>query len=259
MKGLIALLGSGEYLPVMNDVDRHLLDSVVADGRPPQVVCLPTAAGEEGDESVNRWLRMGQEHFEALGARVYPLPIIDRASADDPQYEPMIEGADLIYFSGGNPLYLYETMNGSRTWAAAHRAWERGSVYAGCSAGAMILAKRLPNFRKLGAGTVDGFGTVSADYVMPHFDHAGPFKFLVNLLRRGMKDGEYMLGIDEDTALVGTTGGAWRVMGVGTVHLITRRSEQTFPAGEWVPVPVNETGSLKLGNEKEAGGTQPSL
>ncbi len=239
MKGLIALLGSGEYLPVMNDVDRHLLASAVTDSRTPQVVCLPTAAGEEGDESVNRWLRMGQDHFEALGAKVYPLPIIDRTSADDPQYEPILEAADLIYFSGGNPLYLYETMNGSRAWAAAQRAWDRGSVYAGCSAGAMILAKRLPNFRRLGSGTVQGFGTVSADYVMPHFDHAGPFKFLVNLLRKGMSDGEYMLGIDEDTALVGTLGGEWKVMGASTVHLITRRGEEIFSSGEAVPLPVH--------------------
>jgi cyanophycinase len=236
MQGLIALLGSGEYLPVMNDVDSHLLAAVASDGRTPQVVCIPTAAGEEGDDSVGRWLRMGQEHFEALGAQVHPLPIIDRATADDPQYEAILEGADLIYFSGGNPLYLYETMKGSLAWTAAQRAWERGSVYAGCSAGAMILAKRLPNFRRLGAGTVDGFGTVGADYVMPHFDHAGPFKFLVNLLRRGMKEGEYMLGIDEDTALVGRIGGEWKVMGASSVHLITRKTEQVFMAGQAVPL-----------------------
>ena len=236
MKGLIALLGSGEYLPVMNDVDRHLLAAVASDGRTPQVVCIPTAAGEEGDDSVGRWLRMGQEHFEALGAQVHALPIIDSASANDPQYEGIVEGADLIYFSGGNPLYLYETMKGSVAWAAAQRAWARGSIYAGCSAGAMILAKRLPNFRRLGAGTVEGFGTVAADYVMPHFDHAGPFKFLVNLLRRGMKDGEYMLGIDEDTALVGRIGGEWKVMGASTVHLITRKTEQVFMAGQAVPL-----------------------
>ena len=245
MKGLIALLGSGEYLPVMNDVDRRLLASVATDGRKPQVVCLPTAAGEEGDDSVGRWLRMGQEHFEALGADVHPLQVIDRASADDPQYEAVLEAADLIYFSGGNPVYLYETMNGSRAWAAAQRAWERGSVYAGCSAGAMILAKRLPNFRRLGAGTIAGFGAVTADYVMPHFDHAGPFKFLVNLLRRGMKENEYMLGIDEDTALIGTLGGEWKVMGASTVHLITRKSDRVFTNGEVVPMPENTIESGK--------------
>jgi cyanophycinase-like exopeptidase len=255
MQGLIALLGSGEYLPVMNDVDRHLLASANTDGRIPQVVCLPTAAGEEGDESIGRWLRMGREHFEALGASVNPLRIIDRASANDPQYDAIIESADLIYFSGGNPLYLYETMSGSRAWAAAQRAWERGSAYAGCSAGAMILAKRLPNFRKLGAATVDGFGIVAADYVMPHFDHAGPFKFLVSLLRRGMKEGEYMLGIDEDTALVGNLSGEWKVMGASTVHVITRKNEQVFAAGELVPFPqVRASSSRGRDEDREAPG-----
>ena len=87
MNGLIALVGAGEYLPVMNEVDRHLLASVNTNGRAPRVVCLPTAAGQEGDESVGRWLRMGVEHFQALGTEVTPARIIDRESADDPQWE----------------------------------------------------------------------------------------------------------------------------------------------------------------------------
>jgi len=236
MKGLIALVGAGEYLPVMNEVDRHLLASVRTDGRIPKVVCLPTAAGQEGEESVGRWLKMGEEHFKALGADVHPLHIIDRASADDPQFEPILESADLIYFSGGNPLYLYETMKGSRAWAAAQKAWSRGAVYAGCSAGAMILARRLPNFRRVGMGTVDGFGIMPSDYVMPHFNNAGPFKFIVNLLRRGMKDSEYMLGIDENTALVGQLGGQWKVLGESKVHLLTRKRTRIFSAGETVPL-----------------------
>ena len=236
MKGLIALVGAGEYLPVMDNVDRHLLASVHSNGRLPDVVCMPTVAGQEGDESVGRWLRMGEEHFKALGAQVHALPIIDRATADDPQFEPILESADLIYFSGGNPLYLYETMNGSRAWAAAQKAWARGAVYAGCSAGAMILAKRLPNFRRIGLGTVDGFGIMPADYVMPHFNNAGPFKAFVNLLRRGMKDSEYMLGIDENTALVGQLGGQWQVLGESQVYLLTRKQTKKFTAGETVPL-----------------------
>ncbi len=236
MNGLIALVGAGEYLPVMDEVDRHLLDSVKVNGRAPRVVCLPTAAGQEGDESVGRWSRMGVEHFRALGADVQALPIIDRASADDPQYEPILESADLIYFSGGNPLYLYETMNGSRAWTAAQKAWGRGAVYAGCSAGAMILGKRLPNFRQLGMGAIDGFGIVPADYIMPHFDRSGPFKPMVNLLRQRMKDGQVMIGVDENTALVGRLGGGWKAMGRGKVHVMTRRSANVYSAGETVPL-----------------------
>lgn len=234
MNGLIALVGAGEYLPVMADVDRELLASVKTEGHFPNVVCLPTAAGQEGEESFGRWLKMGEEHFKALGARVHALPIIDRVSADDPQYESVIEAADLVYFSGGNPLYLYETMKGSRAWAAAQKAWKRGAVYAGCSAGAMILAKRIPNFRRMGMGTIEGFGIMSAEYVMPHFNNAGPFKFLVNILRRGMKVGEYMLGIDENTALVGKLGGQWQVLGESKVHLLTSKRSRIFSTGETV-------------------------
>ena len=234
MNGLIALVGAGEYLPVMEDVDRYLLDSVKADGHKPRVVCLATAAGQEGDESIGRWSRMGVDHFSKLGAEVEALPIIDRASADDPQYEAALEAANLIYFSGGNPIYLFETMNGSCAWAAAQKAWSRGAVYAGCSAGAMILAKRLPNFRNMGIGAANGFGVIPADFVMPHFDHAGPFKALVSLLRTQMKDGQRMIGIDENTALIGKLGGEWKVMGTSKVYVMTRKQTRKYASGEVV-------------------------
>jgi len=235
MNGLIALVGAGEYLPVMDDIDRHLLASVDTDGRTPRVVCLPTAAGQEGDASVGRWLRMGVEHFEALGAEVTPAHIIDRASADDPIWEEALENADLIYFSGGNPMYLYETMRGSRAWLAAQKAWGRGAVYAGCSAGAMILAQRVPNFRAVGLTSMDAFKVVPATFVIPHFDRMrGLWSAYLFGVRRQLKEDQFILGVDEDTALVGTLNGTWRVMGQGQAHIITRKDQQDFSAGESV-------------------------
>ena len=68
MNGLIALVGSGEYLPVMDEVDRYLLAHCGVSGRPPRVVCLPTAAGQEGQQSWGRWMQMGEQHFRRLGA-----------------------------------------------------------------------------------------------------------------------------------------------------------------------------------------------
>jgi len=231
MNGLIALVGSGEYLPVMDDVDRHLLNSLNLNGRKPNVVCLPTAAGQEGDGSVNRWSNMGIEHFQRLGADVNALRVIDHQSANNPQWEPLLENADLIYFSGGDPNYLFQTMNGSLAWAAAQRAWERGAVYAGCSAGAMILAKRIPSFRL--ANTAEGFGTVPAQFVIPHFD-AIPvmFKPLTFALKRQLKKGERLIGVDEDTALVGRVGGEWQVMGKSKVHVFTREGTKIYENGE---------------------------
>ncbi len=245
MNGLIALVGSGEYLPQMAEVDRHLLASVNAHGSAPRVVCLPSAAGREGSESVARWMRMGQEHFAALGAEVYALPIVDRASANDPRHAPVLESADLIYFSGGDPLYLFETLKGSRAWAAARKAWERGAVYAGCSAGAMILARHLPNLRRAGLGTMDAFGCVPAQFILPHFDRIGPWKLPLGLLQRRLKNGEFILGIEEDTALVGRRGGTWTVMGKGRVHLLRRNGKQSYTPGEslWLTPSSDEEAS----------------
>ena len=227
MNGLITLVGSGEYLPVMDNVDRHLLDSLQLNGRKPRVVCLPTAAGREGDASINRWSSMGIQHFQKLGAEVSALRIIDRASAEDAQWESLLEEADLVYFSGGDPGHLHQTMNGSRAWRAAQRAWERGAIYAGCSAGAMILGKRMPSFRL--AGTQEGFGLVPATFIVPHFDAIpGVWKPIVFALQKQLKKGERMIGVDENTALIGRLGGEWTVMGPGKVYVFTRAGNMTF-------------------------------
>src|SRR6266498_1914832 len=231
MNGLITLVGSGEYLPVMDDVDRHLLNSLALNGRKARVVCLPTAAGREGDSSVNRWSNMGISHFRDLDAEVHAVRIIDRVSADDPQWESLLENADLIYFSGGDPGYLHQTMKGSRAWSAAQRAWERGAVYAGCSAGAMILAKRMPSFRLV--GTQEGFGIVPATFIIPHFDAIpGLWKPLVFGLQRQLKRGERMIGVDENTALIGKLGETWTVMGKSKVHVFTREGSMSCTSGE---------------------------
>ncbi|HSJ86826.1 MAG TPA: Type 1 glutamine amidotransferase-like domain-containing protein [Anaerolineales bacterium] len=233
MNGLIALVGSGEYLPVMETVDRHLLDGLNLNGRRPRVVCLPTAAGKEGDQSVNRWSNMGVEHFKRLGADVTALKIIDRSSADKPEYESILENADLIYFSGGDPGYLYATMKDTCAWSAAQRAWARGTIYAGCSAGAMILGKRMPSFRL--AGTQEGFGIVPAEFIMPHFDAIPAiWKPMVLALQKQLKAGQRMIGVDEDTALVGRLNGEWKAMGKSSVHLFTREGKSSYKNGDVV-------------------------
>ena len=227
MNGLITLVGSGEYLPVMKGVDRYLLESLNVTGRKPRVACLPTAAGREGDSSVNRWLNMGVQHFRELGADVEPVRIIDRESANDPCWEPILETADLIYFSGGDPGYLHEVMKGSLAWSAAQRAWERGTIYAGCSAGAMILGKRMPSFRL--AGTQEAFGIVPATFIIPHFDAIpGVWKPIVFGLQRSLKKGERMIGVDEDTALIGKLHGEWLVKGKSKVHVFARDGKASY-------------------------------
>jgi cyanophycinase len=233
MNGLIALLGSGEYLPVMDDVDRYLLANCGAVGRKPRVVCLPTAAGQEGEKSISRWSRMGLEHFTRLGADVQSVPVIDAESANDLNHTSAVGDADLIYFSGGHPSYLYRTMKDSLVWQAAQKAWARGAVYAGCSAGAMILGREMPDFRAAGIRSTAAFAILPVASVMPHFNAIPLFgKPLVATLRRRLLDGEIMIGIDEDTAIVGKLNEDWIVLGKSKAHVFTKNDNQSYGAGE---------------------------
>jgi hypothetical protein len=78
---MLAVVGSGEYLPAMAAVDRQLLGLL---GPAPRVVCRPTAAGREGDKKIDDWMHRGVDHFTSLGAEAEPVRVWDRASANDP-------------------------------------------------------------------------------------------------------------------------------------------------------------------------------
>ena len=94
--GPIALVGSGEYLPVMLEIERHLIE-----GRPPKYVQIPTAAAPEGPAVLAKWTRLGAEQAERLGVEAVPLVVHDRAEADDPSVAEQVRGAGLVYMSGG--------------------------------------------------------------------------------------------------------------------------------------------------------------
>lgn len=238
MNGLIALLGSGEYLPVMNETDSYLLKQTVGNGRIPRVVCLPTAAGMESEESVARWKRMGEEHFRALGCEVNALHITNRVEADDPLNASLIEQADLIYFSGGNPSYLFETMQNTKAWDAVLSATTRGAAFAGCSAGAMFVGGFLPDLRGFKIRQKEVFGLLPKSHIFPHFDRMVAWRGItIPILQPLIPEGEYALGLDEDTALVGKLGGPWQVMGRQSVYVITRHEIRNYSSGEACALP----------------------
>ena len=238
--GLIALLGSGEYLAVMDAIDRRLL---AASGKPrPRVVCLPTAAGQEGPASVGKWMRMGVDHFTRLGADATGLPVIDRAGADDAAHAAAVQAADLIYFSGGNPGYLYRTLDGSALWAAVLEARARGAGLAGCSAGAMILGAYLPERFSLNPHFGPGFGLVPNCVLLPHFDRLPARNVAISALRHKLNPNTFALGVDENTALVGRPGESWEVMGGGSVFVMRREGTQEHKPGAIVTLPDQPRG-----------------
>jgi len=99
MPGPVALVGAGEFLPVMSAFDAEML-ALTGRSRP-RVVILPTASYPDGETVFQRWATMGVEHFSQLGAEVEPALVRDRAGADDPAAAQAIGEAGVVYLSGG--------------------------------------------------------------------------------------------------------------------------------------------------------------
>ena len=231
MPGPVALVGAGEFLPVMAEFDASLLAST---GRArPRVVILPTASAPDGDAVFRRWADMGVEHFTGLGAEVEPVLVRDREDADDPGAAQAVGEADLIYLSGGKPSHLRQALEGSEVGRALAAAHDRGAILAGCSAGAMVLAGHAFDFRvrllpwPLRWGR--GLGFAPGVAVVPHYD-AWP-EPLSALIALQAPRGGVVLGIDEETAVVGRDG-AWQVHGASRVTVWRGRRRERFRAGE---------------------------
>jgi cyanophycinase len=231
MPGPVALVGAGEFLDSMAEFDAGLL---LATGRVrPRVAILPTASYPDGEEVFQRWATMGVSHFGGLGAEVEPVLVRDRGGADDPAAAQAIGEADLIYLSGGKPAYLMSTLEGTAVGRGLAAAHARGAILAGCSAGAMVLAGHAFDFRiRLVPWPLrwrPGLGFVADASVIPHYDlWPEPMTALIALQApRGTR----VLGIDEDTAVVGRDG-AWQVHGRSRVTVWHGRRRERYRAGE---------------------------
>ena len=133
MAGMIALVGGDEFRRHCVDMDRDLL---AATGKEPaRVVVLPTAAVNGPVKAAHD----GVTHFSGLGGQGQPLMILDHEQANDPAMVQRLEGADIIYFTGGNPNHLLETLQDSQLLTVILAAVEKGAILAGSSAGAMVL------------------------------------------------------------------------------------------------------------------------
>jgi cyanophycinase len=230
MAGPLALVGSGEYTDAMLDVDRDLLD-----GRPPRYVQIPTAAAPEGPSRLAYWIDLGRRHAERLGVEAVSLVVRDRAEADNPAVADQIAGAGLIYLSGGRPTFLADTLRDTVLWRAIVEAWRAGAALAGCSAGAMAFGDWVPEVRRPGRGT-PGLGLLPHVRVLPHFDaFMGRMPdLMLRTLTRG-PEGVTVVGVDEDTALVGGPE-SWTVRGRRSAWLLGAGRRREFATGSTITI-----------------------
>jgi cyanophycinase-like exopeptidase len=229
----IGLLGSGEFEPWAEAVDRWLLER--ASGGDGTVLILPTASAPEGDQVFDNWAEMGLAHYGRQGIKAEIVALKTPADANRPDLVARLERASMVFFSGGNPAYLASTLAGSAFWDALVAAMARGLAYAGCSAGVACLGERAPDssFRELTAAVWQpGLRLFPGVYFGPHWDMLDTYiPGLQEFFRASVPAGGRLLAIDERTAIVGD-GRRWSAVGASAVHLWEGGDWREFQAGQ---------------------------
>jgi cyanophycinase-like exopeptidase len=217
----------------MLEVERSLIE-----GRPPRYVQIPTAASAEGEARIAYWVALGRTQAGRLGVEPIPLVVRTREEAAAPEVVDQVAGAGLIYLSGGDPTLLARTLRDTPLWHAIVDAWRGGAALAGCSAGAMAMGDKVPSLRSITDGPQAGFGLLPHLRVLPHFDRMAGWvpDILTRPFFRG-GDGVHVVGVDEDTALIGGPE-EWTVAGRQAAWLLSEGRRRRFSAGESLVLPA---------------------
>ncbi|HAX69871.1 MAG TPA: hypothetical protein DCY14_09710, partial [Anaerolineae bacterium] len=110
------LAGGAEFGGHMAEPDLRAME--FAGGFDAPICIVPTAAAP--DNNHKRAGSNGVRWFQRLGAKnVFTVDVIDSKSANDSQLAASIRTSKLVYFLGGFPRHLGETLKGSLCWNAA--------------------------------------------------------------------------------------------------------------------------------------------
>ncbi len=162
MAGMFALAGGDEFRKAYAGPDQKLLALLPAGAGP--IVIVPTAAAHEGPE---RAIINGLRHFRALTPSI-PVEgalVVDANTANEPGLVGQIRAAGMVYFTGGDPWHLVQSLRDSAAVEALKQVLERGGMVAGSSAGAMALCAWM---RGRSGGWQEGLGLVPGLAVIPH-------------------------------------------------------------------------------------------
>jgi cyanophycinase len=208
--GYILLAGGAEFSGRMAEPDRKAIE--LAGGVAASVSIIPAAAAPENNHQ--RAGQNGVDWFKNLGAgNVSALPLIDRASADDPAVVDALRQSKLIYLLGGFPRHLAQSLAGSDSWQAMLAAHQSGAVIAGSSAGAMILCDHYYD-----------------PGILPHHDTFGK-SWAPGLAQRLAN--VISIGIDEQTGMLNDgPAGCWQVYGAAGVTLYHKDRSMYFNSGK---------------------------
>ena len=140
-----------------------------------RVAFIPTASIHEG---YTGYVGSARTVFKKLGAELTEIEISTANASDITQ---VFDAADIIYFTGGNSFFLIDQLRKTGTDTLLKQQLEKGKLFIGESAGAIVCAPELSYIEKMdpipenySQSDYTGLGLINF-YVLPHYLTA-PFK-----------------------------------------------------------------------------------
>lgn len=210
MPSTLALIGGAEFKPGNESIDRYLITRA-GGAQAVRGLIIPTAAAKENPYVA---ARTGTLWFHGLGVVMDNVMIVDKVTADYRHFVAIVENANFFYLLGGDPLYLLETLRGSKAWRVIEEKYRAGeAVVAGSSAGAMVLGSWMTDFA---GGYVPALDLAPVSLVVaPHFDDSSAGTALPD----GFPAKATWLRLAEKTGAV-FDGAEWRVFGPGNLYVV---------------------------------------
>nr|MDO8085965.1 Type 1 glutamine amidotransferase-like domain-containing protein [Candidatus Sigynarchaeum springense] len=131
---IVAIGGGSLRRRETEKIDQHNIG--MSGSRNPRALFIPAASLDNP-----AYVKHFEEVYGANGCKVDILLLFKERYAPA-QIEEMILSSDLVYVGGGNTLFLYNALRFYNADAVLKRAWERGTVLSGLSAGCIIWHDR---------------------------------------------------------------------------------------------------------------------
>lgn len=197
----------------------------LAGGREARIVVIPTASS------------LAEEAFEVYQAvfgrqRAQDVSLVNpqtRAEAADEALIAAIDNATGVFVTGGNQLKLGQLIVGTPVHQAISRAYHRGAVIAGTSAGASVLSQFMISMGEEGVAPRQrvsqlsaGLGLLPGVILDQHFSQRTRYARLLSLI--AASPSLLGIGIDEDTAAEIVDEQTMTVVGSGAVYVVDARA-----------------------------------
>jgi len=231
-KGHLVLIGGGEK-PV--EAMRKFVE--LAGGPQALIVAIPTASTEPDTGSY--YVKLFKEEYGC--ANVTALEIASRADAMRPDYAELAGRAGGIFFGGGDQIRITNALLGTPVGAAIAKAFARGAVVGGTSAGTACQSDPMitgeGNFKVIRAKSVElweGLGFLRGAVVDQHFIARQRSNRLISVI---LEHPELLgVGVDEDTAIWVRPDGTFQVLGGSCVMVLDAKgaavTRQTVETGQ---------------------------